>query len=78
VGVDRRGFIRIAAGLAAAGAAGWNARPAASAPKCAANSGCCPDTIISGRQQCRGGSSASNASARVTCSRRAVLSARSM
>jgi ABC-type oligopeptide transport system substrate-binding subunit len=35
VGVGRRGFLRIAAGLAAAGAAGWNARPAAAAPKLA-------------------------------------------
>ena len=34
-GVDRRGFLRIAAGLAAMGAAGFNARPASSAPKLA-------------------------------------------
>ena len=32
VGVERRGFLRIAAGLAAMGAAGFNARPAAAAP----------------------------------------------
>src|SRR5215831_14882307 len=32
VGVDRRGFLRISAGLAAMGAAGFNARPASSAP----------------------------------------------
>jgi ABC-type oligopeptide transport system substrate-binding subunit len=32
-GVGRRGFLRIAAGLAAMGAAGFNARPAAAAPK---------------------------------------------
>jgi oligopeptide transport system substrate-binding protein len=35
VGVDRRGFLRIAAGLAAMGATGFNARPASSAPKLA-------------------------------------------
>ena len=35
VGVERRGFLRIAAGLAAMGAAGFNARPASSAPKLA-------------------------------------------
>jgi oligopeptide transport system substrate-binding protein len=35
VGVDRRGFLRIAAGLTAMGAAGFNARPAAAAPKLA-------------------------------------------
>src|SRR5262245_43904819 len=35
VGVDRRGFLRIAAGLAAMGAAGFNARPAAATPKLA-------------------------------------------
>jgi oligopeptide transport system substrate-binding protein len=34
-GVGRRGFLRIAAGLAAMGAAGFNARPASSAPKLA-------------------------------------------
>ena len=32
VGVDRRGFLQIAAGLATLGAAGFNARPASSAP----------------------------------------------
>jgi hypothetical protein len=32
VGVDRRGFLQIAAGLAAMGAAGFNARRAAAAP----------------------------------------------
>jgi ABC-type oligopeptide transport system substrate-binding subunit len=32
VGVDRRGFLRIAAGLAALGTAGFNARPASAAP----------------------------------------------
>jgi oligopeptide transport system substrate-binding protein len=36
VGVDRRAFLKIAAGLAAMGAAGFNARPAAAAPKLAA------------------------------------------
>jgi ABC-type oligopeptide transport system substrate-binding subunit len=35
VGIERRGFLRIAAGLAAMGAGGWNARPASSAPKLA-------------------------------------------
>ena len=35
VGVERRGFLRIAAGLAVMGAAGFNARPASSAPKLA-------------------------------------------
>jgi ABC-type oligopeptide transport system substrate-binding subunit len=35
VGIERRGFLRIAAGLAAMGAAGFNARPASSAPKLA-------------------------------------------
>src|SRR6184192_1925270 len=33
VGVGRRDFLRIAAGLGALGAAGFNARPAAAAPK---------------------------------------------
>src|SRR5439155_21485333 len=35
-GVGRRDFLRVAAGLAAMGAAGFNARPAAAAPKLAA------------------------------------------
>jgi oligopeptide transport system substrate-binding protein len=35
VGVDRRGFLRIAAGLATMGAAGFNARPVSAAPKLA-------------------------------------------
>ncbi|HEY3065409.1 MAG TPA: peptide ABC transporter substrate-binding protein [Methylomirabilota bacterium] len=35
VGVDRRDFLRIAGGLAALGAAGFNARPVAAAPKLA-------------------------------------------
>ncbi|HET7341999.1 MAG TPA: peptide ABC transporter substrate-binding protein, partial [Methylomirabilota bacterium] len=35
IGVDRRGFLQVAAGLAALGAAGFNARPAAAAPKLA-------------------------------------------
>src|SRR5437660_11303779 len=35
-GVGRRDFLRVAAGLAAMGAAGFNARPASAAPKLAA------------------------------------------
>jgi len=35
VGVDRRGFLKVAAGLATLGAAGFNARPASAAPKLA-------------------------------------------
>ena len=35
VGVGRRDFLRVAAGLAAMGAAGFNARPASAAPKLA-------------------------------------------
>jgi oligopeptide transport system substrate-binding protein len=35
IGVDRRGFLRVAAGLAAMGTAGFNARPAEAAPKLA-------------------------------------------
>src|SRR2546428_4616506 len=35
VGVGRRDFLRVAAGLATMGAAGFNARPAAAAPKLA-------------------------------------------
>src|SRR3989442_5033081 len=34
-GVGRRDFLRVAAGLAAMGAAGFNARPASAAPKLA-------------------------------------------
>ena len=33
VGVGRRDFLKVAAGLAAMGAAGFNARPADAAPK---------------------------------------------
>src|SRR5213593_3344273 len=36
VGVGRRDFLRVAAGLATLGAAGFNARPASAAPKLAA------------------------------------------
>ena len=36
VGVDRRGFLQVAAGLAALGSAGFNARPVSAAPKLAA------------------------------------------
>src|SRR2546425_11311392 len=35
VGVGRRDFLKVAAGLATMGAAGFNARPAAAAPKLA-------------------------------------------
>jgi len=49
--------------------------PAASTPKRCTKSAYWPDTVTSGRQHCSADRSPSKASARVTCSRRAVLSA---
>src|SRR5437667_4896468 len=45
-GVGRRDFLRVAAGLAAMGAAGFNARPAAAAPKLAAGENLAKDQHV--------------------------------